>query len=800
VAHAFLPESKRLGWEEQEMKDERKTKKQLIGELSGLRLRVTELEGSEAIPRSSEFYTAILDNVLDGVWATDKDDVIYYANRRMGEIAGTGTDAFIGARVLIDFPEETLRYLRPFYYKARDTMMPVDYSAVPVITPASHNTFLSGRLIPMEAEGRFDGMICTVVDVAKQKQAEDENRRQHRMMQNTVESLTHPFYVIDAHNYTIEFANSASGVKGCQEGQTCYALTHGIDRPCQDEDLVCPLEEVKRTGLPSVVEHTFSDGEGNAKICDVSCYPIFDEDGNVAQVIAYHIDITQRKQAEDALRKTAVERERLKAIINRSRAMVFLWRLQDGWPVEYVSDNVKEVLGYTAEDLISGRISWPGITHPDDLLELEAEVEKYLEEGVDEFTQEYRVTSKAGEIRWIRDRNKVLRDSDGAATHMQSILTDITRYMLAEKELRDMHNIVNMSSVVAYMCRANKDWTTEFISENVREVLGYSPEDFYSGKVRYSEIVHPDDFSRVLAEYEKLVQDGEPDGIEIEYRLKTGSGEEVWIEDSAWAIRDANGEIAYIQGVDVDITTRKQVEVALRDSEEKYRRLFETETDAIMIFDAQTRQFVDVNESAVRLYGYSRGEFLSMRHNDITTEPDDSEFSIEQTLAGEVSRIPIRFHEKKDGTIFPVEISASSFKLKGRSVLCGVIRDITERKRAEQALKESEEILRLVLESAEDLIFMQDLKGKYLFCNGAQRYGFQASDLIGKTPFDFHDQAAAKKIVDRVKKVAASGESLVSENRVDWNGEQLRFRDQVSPVTDADGHVIAVVTISHNIA
>ncbi|MCK4657180.1 MAG: PAS domain S-box protein, partial [candidate division Zixibacteria bacterium] len=538
----------------------------------------------------------------------------------------------------------------------------------------------------------------------------------------------------------------------------------------------------------------------------------YDECGNFKQTHCVMRDITQRKQTEEVLRQTVAEREKLEAIVNRSRAMVSLWRLQEGWPVEYVSDNVKQVLGYSANDLLSGRISWPGITHPDDLLELEAEVEKYLEEGVDEFTQEYRVTSKAGEIRWIRDRNKVLRDSDGTATHMQSILTDITEYKLAEKELRDMHGIVNKSSIVAYMCKADEDWTTEFISDNVRDVLGYSPEDFYSGRVGFSEIVYPDDFQRAKAEYERLVQDNEPDEIIIEYRLKSGSGEEIWIEDRSWAIRDANGKVAYVQGVDVDITERKRAEEeiesksrtnqiildafpcvalllrpqtreivasnkmavevgaipgktcfetwfqretpcpwclaekvwsdgkaqhceptsmgvtwdvywipvsddvymhfafditdrkktenALEESEEKYRRLFETETDAIMVFDAETRQFVDVNNAAVHLYGYSREEFLKIRHDDMTAELEDSDVSIKLTLAGAVTRVPVRYHKKKDGTIFPVEISASSFTMKGRKVLCGVIRDITERKKAEQKLKESEEKYRHLYENS----------------------------------------------------------------------------------------------------
>ena len=129
---------------------------------------------------------------------------------------------------------------------------------------------------------------------------------------------------------------------------------------------------------------------------------------------------------------------------------------------------------------------------------------------------------------------------------------------------------------------------------------------------------------------------------------------------------------------------------ALAESEQKFRRLFETISDAAFVFDAETRQFVEVNEAALRLYGYSRKEFLRLTHSAITAEPEDSEATIQLTLAGAAPRIPLRYHKRKDGTIFPVEISASTLTLKGRPMACGIIRDITARKQAEDALRRRE--------------------------------------------------------------------------------------------------------------
>ncbi|MBW2246679.1 MAG: PAS domain S-box protein [Deltaproteobacteria bacterium] len=148
------------------------------------------------------------------------------------------------------------------------------------------------------------------------------------------------------------------------------------------------------------------------------------------------------------------------------------------------------------------------------------------------------------------------------------------------------------------------------------------------------------------------------------------------------------------------IQERKRAEQTLQESEENYRHLFQTITDAILLFDAQTRQFIDVNDAAVSLYGYRREEFLKLTHQDITSEPEDSDISIRQTIEGTLARIPVRYHKKKDGSIFPVEISTSTFTLRNRNVLCGVMRDITERKRAQEELSEREQIMKAILSAS----------------------------------------------------------------------------------------------------
>ena len=192
---------------------------------------------------------------------------------------------------------------------------------------------------------------------------------------------------------------------------------------------------------------------------------------------------------------------------------------------------------------------------------------------------------------------------------------------------------------------------------------------------------------------------------------------------------------------------------ALAEKAIEHHRLFETISDAAFVFDAETRRFVEANEAALRLYGYTREEFLSLTHGAITAEPEDSEAAIQLTLAGVAPRIPLRYHRKKDGTVFPVEISASTFTLKGRRVACGIIRDITARKQAEEALRRREqELADFFAESPLGLLWVGP-DGRVQRVNQAELelLGRPGEEVLGRHVSELHvDAKAAAHVLTRV--------------------------------------------------
>ncbi|MBM4087935.1 MAG: response regulator [Planctomycetes bacterium] len=132
----------------------------------------------------------------------------------------------------------------------------------------------------------------------------------------------------------------------------------------------------------------------------------------------------------------------------------------------------------------------------------------------------------------------------------------------------------------------------------------------------------------------------------------------------------------------------------LRQSEERYRQMFSTVPDAIMLVDVETKKFIDANDSALGLFGYARSEFLQLGPQDVSAEPREWELAVTDALDHGLDRVPLHRHRRKDGTVFLAEISTSILTLNDRKVFCAVVRDITERNRTEERLQRSEALLR----------------------------------------------------------------------------------------------------------
>jgi two-component system, cell cycle sensor histidine kinase and response regulator CckA len=204
-------------------------------------------------------------------------------------------------------------------------------------------------------------------------------------------------------------------------GRYCYEIWPKLDKPCPD----CPVQKAIETGKPQKLEKTMPD----ERVWFIRGYPVRNEKNEIIGGIEVTLDITERKQAEASLREAY-------NIINRSPIVAFLWKNELGWPVEFVSDNVQALFGYSAEEFISGKVGYQQVVYPKDLNRFTREMANSSQNQEREaFThQPYRIVTQKGDVKWVEDNTYIRRDENGQITHYQGIVSDITIKKSAQEE------------------------------------------------------------------------------------------------------------------------------------------------------------------------------------------------------------------------------------------------------------------------------------------------------------------------------------------------------------------------------
>lgn len=249
----------------------------------------------------------------------------------------------------------------------------------------------------------------------------------------------------------------------------------------------------------------------------------------------------------------------------------------------------------------------------------------------------------------------------------------------------------------------------KFVNNAFCNMIEYSEEELLESN--FLDVVADEEKER-LQEFHRMRMSGETQQMIYEARGISKSGRSIHFEINTTYI-DYNGHPATFI-ILRDHTAQKALEETLKTSENKYRKLFEAESDAIFLIDKLTGQILDANPAASRIYGYGHEEFLTLKNMDISAEPEKTK----EATANDASFVPIRYHKKKDQTVFAVEISAGVTELNNRQVHIITARDITGRIQMQNELSASESKYRTLIEKSLDgIVISQD--GKVVLVNKA---------------------------------------------------------------------------------
>jgi two-component system cell cycle sensor histidine kinase/response regulator CckA len=280
--------------------------------------------------------------------------------------------------------------------------------------------------------------------------------------------------------------------------------------------------------------------------------------------------------------------------------------------------------------------------------------------------------------------------------------------------------------------RDNGEVGVSFADQRAKDIFGIDPEPLETVFKRFAACIAPEDQQRFKAAIrEATLSTGQ---LDFEGKFITPAGEEKYIKAVSRARR--LGDETLHDGIVLDVTEHVRMEQALRESEELYRQIFEVESDALLFVDNQSGRILAANAAAEDLYGYSRREMLSMNRVHFSAEPEATLLSTRL----KTQFTPLRWHRKKDGTIFPVEISGRYFEWRGRPVFVSAIRDITGRVQMEEALKKSQEKFSKAFYSNPAAMLIGDRSNRtFLEVNDAfvRMMGYGREELVGRPSDSF---------------------------------------------------------------
>ena len=397
---------------------------------------------------------------------------------------------------------------------------------------------------------------------------------------------------------------------------------------------------------------------------------------------------TERKRAEEALRNS---QEELQAIFDSVKDGIAL--IDTTGKVTKVNKRIIEIGGYTEEEIIGKRLRLLTMFPPQSFAKMLSNFAKLiLDQEVPPFNVQ--VYTKTGERKDVELRGSLLR-RNGKAGGMVGVMRDITERKQVMEELRESEQRLTLaidgSNGGQWHYELDPDDSPHaigdaYFSPRLKNFIGYEDNEFPNSLAAWESRIVPEDLE-MMRESSRAHRAGKTDSYEIEYRIRHKDGSIRWIHSRGRVQRDERGRPIRFAGIDWDITERKQAVDALRESEERLKVLFEFAPDAYYMNDLKG-SFIDGNKAAEELSGYDKSEligksFLKLKLLPLGQIPKAAALLARSAL-GKATGPDEFILNRKDGSQVPVEIRTFPVQIKRQTLVLGIARDITERKRAEE--------------------------------------------------------------------------------------------------------------------
>ena len=474
-----------------------------------------------------------------------------------------------------------------------------------------------------------------------------------------------------------------------------------------------------------------------------------------------------------------VAEERFRTIVEQTPAVTYQEYLQDGvYDSElvetFVSPHIKGLLGYTQEEWARPGF-WRSATHPDDLPLMDAESDRVIAAGERTYRQDYRMIAKDGRVVWFHDESVLIDDADGEPLLWQGIMVDITDQKAAEQRVREAEErhraLVEHIPAIVYAEGLDANPEDLYVSPQVERILGYTPDQWRWTADFWKQHVHPDDLAGVIEINDRVNESGAT--FLAEYRFRAADGSYRWLRDEAVRVHDDDGLPLFWQGVMLDITDQKRAQQDLREADERYRAVVEHIPAVVYTEapDADPAKFY-ISPQVTDLFGYTAEEWTWT--TDFWRDrihPDDAETVIaaddrsNETL--EAYTLDYRFRHRDGHWVWVRDEATFVPELDGEGFWQGFMLDITERKHAEDQLREAELKFRTIVEQNQAIFYTQDIDPDDPAISRTTYIAPGNTEMLGYTLEDIQDDPTLWRAIihpdDRERVFEADAESNLGE-------------------------------------
>lgn len=696
---------------------------------------------------SEKRFLALIENSKDVIALTDKERKIVYMSPAVKGVLGYDRDELIGRSaydILMD-PEEVEQNVA-----FRKSVAPGQ--TFTRLTKARHKNG-SWRWIESEITNYLEnpvinGMLTNFRDVTEKQATKEALLQSERKFRALIENSKDVITMADAQHKIIYISPAIKDVLGYEPGELIGTDSSLTMHP-EEAGYNIAIRSRIHPGQTMTILMRAHHKNGSWRWLEVAITNQLN-DPAINAIVSNIRDVTEKKGTEEALINSE---KKFRALIDNNKDGIAL--TDSNREFIYLSPSMTDILGYASSELI-GTVA-TDLYHPEDLIEMEKKVSPFVLHRQDHISGLVRMHHKDGSWRWIEltSGNKL---DDPAINAIVTNFRDMTDRKNAEEavlnsEKRFRALIENNKEGIA-LSDTNRKFT--YVSPSVTNILGYAPEELRG--MHGWELYHPDDQDSMRDMVKKILEKKIDFGMNT-VRIRHKDSTWRWIELTASYQFDDPAVNAMVTNFR-DVSEKKKTEEALSNSEKRFRTLIENNQEGISLTDDKSL-FVYLSPSAVHILGYNPEELIGTSAFD-RYHPEDQPIVREiathiRKRNGNHANASVRILHK-DATWRWIELTATN-QLNDPAINAIVtnFRDVTERKNAEQAVKDSEERFRALIEKSREVIVLTDRARKIAYVSPSIQdiLGYESGALMGSMIFDLYhpdDQAAMKELVTELIK------------------------------------------------